>query len=184
MLGHVADRLLGDPEDELGDLVPDLDGVGQVELDLDAPAGQGVEQVAEGGRQPGPVQAGRVDLDQQGPQGADAAAQGLGAALHGLGLLAVPSGPGLGGRPDQGEGGGGEVLDDPVVEVAGDPAALGVGGLDGPAQQPLALAQGRVQPPGRGPGQGSCSRVSSSRAPMTMGTNWRHMAPALAVTEL
>jgi hypothetical protein len=165
VLGHVADRLLGDPEDELGDLVPDLDGVGQGELDLDAPAGQGVEQVAEGGRKPGPVQAGRVDLDQQGPQGADAAAQGLGAALHGLGLLAVPSGPGLGGRPDQGEGGGGEVLDDPVVEVAGDPAALGVGGLDGPAQQPLPLAQGRVQPPGGGPGQGELEQGQQQQGP-------------------
>ena len=184
MLGHVADRLLGDPEDELGDLVPDLDGVGDVQLDLDAPPGQGVEQVAEGGRQPGPVETGRVDLDQQGAQGADPAAQGLGAALHGLGLLPVPLGLGLGGRSDQGEGGGGEILDDPVVEVAGDPAALGVGRLDGPAQQPLALAQGRVQPPGRGPGQGSWSRVSRSSAPRVMGRNWRHMAPALAVTEL
>ena len=41
VLGHVADRLLGDPEHQLGDLVADLDGVGDVQLDLDARPARG-----------------------------------------------------------------------------------------------------------------------------------------------
>ena len=70
------------------------------------------------------------DSDQQGPQGADAPAQGLGAALHGLGLLDDPVGRSRGIRRRS-------------VSVASTARAA-----------PLALAQRRVQPPGRGPGQG------------------------------
>jgi hypothetical protein len=121
VLGDVADRLLGDPEDQLGPVVAQLDAVGHLEPDLDAPAGEGVEQVTQGGRQAGAVQARRVDLDQQRPQRPDPPAQGLGAAVEGVGLLPVALGGRLGLGPDQRVVGRGQVLDDPVVQVAGDP---------------------------------------------------------------
>jgi hypothetical protein len=114
----------------------------------------------------------------------DAAPHGLGAAVQGVGLLVVAPGGGLGPGADQGVVGGGQILDDPVVEVAGDGAALGVGGLDGPAQQPLPLAQAGVQPAGGGPGQRELEQLEQQQRPDGDGRNWRHMAPALAVTEL
>jgi len=114
---------------------------------------------------PARCRAGRVDLDQQGAQGADAAPQGLGAAVQGLGLLLVALGGGLGVGADQGVVGRGQVLGDPVVEVAGDPAALGVGGLHGPAQQPFPLAQAGVQPAGGRPGQRQLEQLEQQQGP-------------------
>ena len=47
----------------------------------------------------------------------------------------------------------GEVLDDAVVQVAGDPAPLGLGGVDRGLQQPLAARRPPAQPPGQHPEQ-------------------------------
>jgi hypothetical protein len=45
VLGDVADRLLGDAEDQLGSLAADRNAAGDVQVDPDAAAGQRVEQV-------------------------------------------------------------------------------------------------------------------------------------------
>jgi hypothetical protein len=51
------------------------------------------------------------------------------------------------------------------VQVAGDPAAFGVGGLDGPAQQALAFAQAGVQSPGRRPDQRELEQLEQQQRP-------------------
>jgi hypothetical protein len=96
----------------------------------------------------------------------------------------VALGLGLGGRPDQGEGGGGEVLDDPVVQVRAmrrrSVSAASTARRSSRSRSLNDASSRRAVDQARG----SWSKVSSSRAPTVMGTNRRHMAPALAVTEL
>ena len=102
--------------------------------------GRGGGQVGERPGQTAGTEVGGVDLHQQGPQGAQAVADGapgrVEAGAERVRGVRVPGGSGHRERR------AGEVLDDAVVQVAGDPAALGVRGLDGREQQPLALLRG------------------------------------------
>ena len=98
---------------------------------------QRCEQVAKRVLEPRPVELGRVDLDEQGPQLPD--------PLAGFRRDLLERGRKVG-RRSFGDGrqrvrDTGEVLDDPVVQVGGDPAALEVGGVDRLLEQlhPLAL---------------------------------------------
>ena len=135
---HVAQGLLGRAEHERLGVGLQAQAGRQVDARLHAPRLQGRDEVGQGGGEARTVQIGRVDIDEERAQLANATsclpcpvAQGLGDG----GRLAVDAVRGGG----QGVRRAREVLDDSVVQVARDPPALGVRGGQRAQQQLLAL---------------------------------------------
>ena len=89
------------------------------------------------------MELGRIDVDEQRAQLADAVA-GLG---RGRAQVAVVRRGRALGRGRQRVGHARQVLDHSVVEVPCDPPALDVGGVDGAPEQLLALLLAALQPP-------------------------------------
>ncbi len=138
---HVAQRLLGGPVDETGGLGID-DGLAEIGLEagLETPRRESAEQVADGRLQPFLLQVRWIDLDQQRPQRLDARADGRRGVEHLL--TADRLAPPLGGERERHAG---ELLDDAVVQIARDPAAFGIGGVEGVPEQPFAFALARLE---------------------------------------
>ncbi len=137
---RVAHRLLGHPPQQrhlgLGSVLESVDAHGRA----DARRAGRSQEVGERRGQALAVQVGGVDLGQQGAQRLQPVAQrrtgGIEAEAHRRRHL------GVAGHGGEGERGAGEVLDDAVVQVAGDPSSLGVGGVHGRLQQTLPLTPG------------------------------------------
>ncbi len=141
VLGDIAERLLGDPIGGGERRATDAPGLRR---DLDAhlhpPVAQRLGELVEGGGEADLLEVGRRDLAEQGAQLLDRVGGGVGRVQHADPVaLAVPIGPAA-----QSESDGGEVLDDAVVKVAGDPVALRVGGVECLLEQLLALPQVRL----------------------------------------
>ena len=143
MLDRVPDRLLRDPEEErlgLG-LEPEV-GI-DVEGGLEPARPGRPEHVGERSGEARAMELGGIDVDQQRAELAD--------SVTGLGrrrakIAVVRSGCVLGRRRER-VGDCGQVLDDPVVEILCDPAALDVRRVDGMSEQPLALLLAALDPP-------------------------------------
>ncbi len=153
VLERVADRLARGPVDQRGRLGAGRGGLlVDLQRGVDAGGRERAQQVAQRHLQPGRVEVRRVDLDQQRAQVADALAQAGGRVVEHGGVALVAAGARLGGERREAEGDAGEILDDAVVEVGGDLAALARGGLDRAGEQRLALAvvalQAALQRPG------------------------------------
>ena len=115
----------------------------------------GLSRSSQRGLEPGGLQARRVDLDEQRAQVAHALAQparslSRSAAASCVGAAALA----LVGERREAERDAGEVLDDAVVQVGGDPAALVVGGLDRARRAARSRsAVAALQAPGERPGE-------------------------------
>ena len=159
VLERVAHRLLGDPEAERLALDVEVDAGLDLERGLDPARVERREHVLERRLEAGPLQARRVDLDEQAAQRADAG-RGSGAAparsaRRRVGIAALdPACADL-----EREGDAGQVLHGAVVEIAGDPAALAIGGVDRALEQPDA---------GRG---GRCGRAGPATSPAAAGSS-------------
>ena len=91
----------------------------------------------------------RIDVDEKRAQRLDAVAHLRGGAVE---QRRVPVGDAsLARRAGERKGDAGKVLDDAVMQVAGDAAALRVGGIEGLLQQSLTLTLAFAQPPGERP---------------------------------
>ena len=96
----------------------------------------------------------------------------------------LPGRLGLGGGPGGDERRRHEVLDGAVVQGAGDPAALGVGGLDGAFEQQLALALGLAEAAQQAPQDGRGEDDEHQQAAQRdAGEPARQLAAALARPE-
>lgn len=125
VLERVADRLARGAVEQRGRLGARRDGLlVDREGGLDAGASERAEQVAQRHLQPGRVEVGRVDLDQQRAQVADALTQARRRVVEHRGVGDVAAGARLRRQRRQPEGDAGEVLHDAVVEVGGDLTAL------------------------------------------------------------
>ena len=163
----VAQRLLGDAERELLGRAaePPCRAVVDHERRLDAARRRRRGEVAERRGQTHPAQVGRMDVDDQRAQRPDAGAHGVRGEVQPPRL--VPGAGPLGGhrRPGQRDRGGGEVLDDAVVQVRGDPATLGVRRRERAVQHQLAVAAGPAGLPRQPGGQRELHELQQHQRP-------------------